>query len=71
MRTQITSLVTQVFVFSPNLLKPSSEASQRELETVPGFIIDGRSLINTRLADDTVLMEDTQRKVHDILYSVV
>lgn len=45
---------------------PTSTA--RELETLPGFIIDWRNFNNIIYVDDTVLME---RKPQDLLDSLI
>lgn len=54
--------VKQGCVVSSDLFNFYIEVILREVEILPGFIIGGYNLNNSRYANDIVLMEDTERK---------
>lgn len=45
----------------------SNDAIPGEMETLPGFIIDRRSLKNIQYIDESVLISDSTRKLQDVL----
>lgn len=61
----------QRYVYSQDLFNRYSEEILRELKTLPGSVICGSNLNNIRYADDTVLIDDLERNLEDLLESVV
>lgn len=57
--------------FTADLFKLYSDVILSELETLSGFIITGCNFNNIRYADETVLMADLKRKIHDLHDSLV
>lgn len=68
--TKIERGIRQACVISPNLFNNHSEMILRELEVLPGFIINGYNL-NKRCTDDTDLIADAKRKLQELLAKVL
>ena len=53
--------------FSPDL----SKMMLRELDGLPGFSVGRNNINNLHCADDTVLLVESEEKLHDLLNKVV
>lgn len=57
-------------VLGLNLFSLIRDAMLGKLETLPGFIIDGRNVKTIRYTDDTVLMAYSEKKQQDLINGV-
>lgn len=58
-------------IVTPNLFNLSSETILRYLKTLPGFSISGYNLNNIRYIDGTVFITEAERKLQDLLDSIL
>ena len=59
--------VRQGCVLSPDLFSLYSEIILRKVEDMHGVVINGRNVNNTRYAEDTVLIAETEKDLQHIL----
>ena len=59
--------VRQGCILSPDLFSLYSETILRELHGVPGISVGGTNINNLRVADDTVLIVDSEEKLRNLV----